>query len=113
MLYHLTTPDEWSRAQAEGQVAPASLAREGFVHASEWEQLPRTLQRWFAGVDEVLLLAFDPAGLDVRWEPVRDERFPHVYGPIPLGAVRGATPLRRGPQGSFLLPPRGEVASPA
>ena len=45
-----------------------------------------------------MLLSIDPVRLtaaEVRVEPVGDDTYPHVYGPIDRGAVVDVTPLDR------------------
>jgi uncharacterized protein (DUF952 family) len=31
LLFHITSPQEWQKAQAEGMYRPESLEREGFI----------------------------------------------------------------------------------
>ncbi len=97
-IFHLATPTEWATAQATGSVAPVSLASEGFVHCSTEAQLEDTIQRHFAGVDELVLLRLHAADLGdaLRWEESRPgEAFPHVYRAIALAEVAEAIPWRR------------------
>lgn len=103
-IFHVATDPEWQGALGGHSITPASLASEGFVHCSTAAQLPDVLARFYPGRDDVWILEIDPAQLDaeLRWEapahpdgsPNTDveghERFPHVYGPIPLAAVVGA-----------------------
>jgi len=95
-LRHITTEAEWLEAQRVGEVHPASLEAEGFVHCSTEDQLPRTLVRHFAGVDQLLVLEVDAerSGVEVRWEESEGELFPHLYGAIPVDAVTGVYPAR-------------------
>ena len=55
--------------------------------------------RYYRGAGEQLvLLTVDPARLtdaEVGVEPVGDDTYPHVYGPIDRGAVVDVTPLDR------------------
>jgi uncharacterized protein (DUF952 family) len=78
-----------------------TLAEEGFVHCSFAEQLPSTAARFFGDLEEVVVLRIDPAKVaaPVVTEDLygSGEDFPHVYGPIDVGAVVAATvvsPLR-------------------
>lgn len=52
-----------------------------------------------------MLLHIDPARLDVevRYENLEggSERFPHIYGAIPVSAVVDVTPLRPSQNGAF------------
>ena len=86
-LFHITDDlgDEAER------YAPASLAREGFIHASREDQWEGVRDRYYADLDAPLvLLAIDTDLLDV---PVVEEdvpggeTFPHVYGAVRPAAV--------------------------
>ena len=73
-------------------------------------QLPA--DRLFAGRTDLLLLAVDPAGLDVRFEPGMpydppDMRFPHAYGTVPTSAVVAVRPYHPRSDGTFPPPPDG------
>lgn len=97
-LYHLATADEWASYQAEGVIWPPSLGTEGFVHCSWGRQVAGTVGRHFGGVDGLLALRLDRAGLgDVRLveedSTGSGQAFPHVYGPIPATAVIGVAEL--------------------
>jgi glutathione S-transferase len=95
-LYHLAIADEWEAARASGgpyerSTIGRSLADEGFIHCSFAGQVQGVADRFYGGRTDVVLLVVDPARLDgeVRVEDVvgAGEAFPHLYGPLPLGAV--------------------------
>jgi uncharacterized protein (DUF952 family) len=103
VIIHLATPAEWADAEASGEVAPPSLAAEGFIHCSRLEQVPSTIERHFEGVDELVLLHLDPHGFgdDLRWEEGRPgEDFPHVYRAIRVDEVQAVEPWTREAPGS-------------
>lgn len=118
-LVHLATPAEWRSALAAGVVAPPSLEQVGFVHLSTPEQVALPAGRLFAGRDDLLLLVLDPTrvGVEVRYEPglptdPASMRFPHAYGPVPIGAVLAVVPYRPRPDGGFdapVLPPTDDA----
>lgn len=90
-VYKLLPRQDWETALREGEWpgSPDDL-RDGYVHLSTAGQLPGTLAKHFAAVDDLALVAFDPASLGaaLRWERSRDgARFPHLYAPLP--AARG------------------------
>lgn len=110
-LLHLLPVAEWAQVPAEGELAPASLAEQGFVHLSTPEQVALPANRLFAGREDLLLLVVDPdlAGAEVRWEPgvpgdPESMRFPHLYGPLPVDAVVAVLEYRPGPDGRFGAP---------
>lgn len=86
--------------------APVDLA-DSYIHLSTDEQLRGTLDKHFAGQENLFLVRVDLAALgpDVRWEPARGGAlFPHIYGPLPLAVVIAHGPLRRRADGSVVLP---------
>lgn len=108
VLVHLCGDAEWQTAQARGEHRPDSLAVQGFVHLSTPEQIHLPANRLYAGRSDMVLLRVDPALLSspVRWEPGLPTdpvgmEFPHLYGPLPIGAVISVTPYRPGPDGRF------------
>jgi len=95
-IYHMALPDDWAAAFQTGEYTMStrgrSLADEGFIHASTYEQIEGTANRFYADVDQLVLLTIDTSRVsaDIRWEPPApgiDELFPHIYGPLPIGAV--------------------------
>ena len=96
-IFHIATAADWAAAQASGTYTTStrgvSRADEGFIHASREDQWEGVRERYYADVDEPLvLLAIDTDLLDV---PVVEEEvpggdtFPHVYGAIrPAGVVQ-------------------------
>lgn len=91
MIYKLFLPAEWADLQARGQTpgAPIDVA-DGYVHFSTAAQVAETAEKYFAGVEGLVLLAVDPAGLgpDLKWEPSRGGAlFPHLYRALRLSDV--------------------------
>ena len=81
--------------------APVDLA-DGFIHFSTAEQVAETAARHFAGQQDLVLAAIDAAmlGAALRYEPSRGGAlFPHLYGTLPLTAVRWVKPLPLGAHG--------------
>lgn len=97
-LYHLATATEWERYRRTGLIDPPSLQTEGFVHCSWGRQVPGTVAKHFAGATDLLALRLDPA-LDGELTVIEEDsygsgqRFPHVYGAIPVSAAVGAVAL--------------------
>lgn len=102
MIFHLTDPARWAQSLVAGEHTGSSrgieLADEGFIHCSTAAQWPGTVERFYADVDELLLLHIDETLLDVPvvFEQLGDapEPFPHVYGPIPINGVVNVERLR-------------------
>jgi uncharacterized protein (DUF952 family) len=67
-----------------------SLETEGFIHCSFEDQLDGVIGRYYAGVDEVVVLTIDTDRLMSRVlnEPsTGNEIYPHIYGPINRDAI--------------------------
>ncbi len=85
--------------------------RDGFIHFSTAEQVAETAAKHFAGQTDLILVAVDGDALggELKWEPSRGgDLFPHLYGPLPLSAVRWSRPLPDKTDGHRSLP---ELAS--
>ncbi len=117
-LFHIATVSDWDAAQASGRYTTSTrgrtLAEEGFIHASRADQWQGVHDRFYADVNEPLvLLVIDP---DLLSAPVVDEQvpgsaetFPHVYGAIETAAVVRVLPIGTTPT----PPPVGPQPSPA
>jgi len=108
ILVHLCSDRDWVSAQARGALCPESLNSVGFVHLSTPQQVHLPANRLYRGRTDLLLLQVDPAkaAAPVRWEPgvpgdPEAMLFPHLYGPLPVGAVLGVRAYRPGPDGAF------------
>jgi glutathione S-transferase len=94
-LFHLALKGDWEQAQDSGTYQWSTrgmrLTEVGFIHCSWQEQVPKTFERFYADAGEIVLLEIDPTRLN---SPLRadaiptGELFPHLYGPLPIEAVR-------------------------
>jgi len=105
MIFHITSRDAWTLAQAQGVYTADSLSSEGFIHCSEAHQYVWVANQRFRGRDDLLLLRIDSTslGVEIKYENLEggQELFPHVYGGIPLAAVIDVIPLRPDADGFF------------
>lgn len=105
-IFHVTTRAQLELARRTGVLAPESLQFEGFVHACFRAQIAGVLERYFRGARDLELLELDAAAVGrtlVERPTGANEGFPHVYGPLPIAAVRRVFPLRE-EAGHFALP---------
>jgi uncharacterized protein (DUF952 family) len=114
MIFHIAQRAEWDGAARDGVYIPPSLPAEGFIHCSTREQVIGTVNLFYHGRSDLVLLVIDEGLLaaPLRYEaPVgkNDVRaascFPHVYGPLNLDAVISVEPFPCDADGSFVLPP--------
>ena len=91
--YKILTPEQWAQFQADGVFhgAPVDLT-DGYIHMSAADQVQGTLDKHFAGQTALVIAEVDLAvlGDSIKWEASRGGAlFPHIYGPLPMAAVRG------------------------
>ncbi len=101
-IFHIATAADWRRTLDSGTYTTSTvgttLEEEGFIHASRRDQVQGVFERYYASLDEdLVLLTIDTTRLaaEVRVEAVGDDTYPHVYGPINRKAVVDVVPLDR------------------
>jgi uncharacterized protein (DUF952 family) len=107
LIYKIVSATEWREAEVLGHFAGSAVdRRDGFIHLSAESQVQDTAARHFSGMTDLLLVAVDGDAVAITWEPSRGGAlFPHIYGPLPLHAVRSVVPL--GPDGRRSSDSRG------
>lgn len=112
VIYTMVRSGDWREAERLGEYrGSADDRRDGFLHFSAAAQLRASAAKHRAGETDLLLVAADCAALGAAlvWEPARGGSrpglFPHLYGPLPLAAVRSVTPLPLGADGLHRFPP--------
>ena len=91
--YKILTAREWADFVNDGVFlgAPVDLA-DGYIHLSTADQLEETLAKHFAGQTSLVIAEIDLSGFGdaLKWEVSRGgAMFPHLYGPLPMAAVKG------------------------
>jgi uncharacterized protein (DUF952 family) len=93
-IYKICERAEWREAQRDGRYSGSAVDhRDGFIHFSTATQAVETAEKHFAGQKDLMLIAVDAdaLGAALKWEPSRGGAlFPHLYGAVPLAAVRWA-----------------------
>lgn len=91
MIYHVTTKAEWEKALSIGKYEAPSLFSEGFIHLSKEDQVSGVLERYYNGVDNLVLLHVDESMLsaELKYElsPSVNQEFPHLFGALNVEAV--------------------------
>ncbi|MFM1813365.1 MAG: hypothetical protein RLZ98_60 [Pseudomonadota bacterium] len=107
-VYKIATGEDWEAACRRGTYAgSADDLRDGFIHFSTAGQLPGTLEKHFAGRDDLVLIAFDAADLGgaLKWEPSRGgELFPHLYAALDTTLAHAVMKLAVDDSGRHVLP---------
>lgn len=100
-IYHVADRGHWLEAQEAGEYRRStrdlSFDEEGFMHCSTAAQVRGVLERYYVGVEDLVLLTIDA---DLVADSLRDENtsggtelFPHLYAPLPVEAVVAVTPI--------------------
>ena len=109
--YKVLTADEMAALEHDGSFAGSAVdLADGYVHLSTAAQLTETVDRHFAGQNDLHVAAVDLGafGASLKWEQSRGGQiFPHLYGPLRLDTVVAYSPLERDTDGSVRLPVTG------
>jgi uncharacterized protein (DUF952 family) len=111
LLFKIVPAALWRESEVAGRFAGSPVdCRDGFIHLSTAAQVRETARRHFAGVGDLLVVAVSSRALapfGLRWEPSRGGAlFPHLYGDLPMTAVRWVAPLPLGADGEHVFPAR-------
>jgi len=111
IAYKVLTAQQMATLEAESRFegAPIDLA-DGYIHLSTAAQLTETVDKHFAGQDDLHVAAVDleVLGDAVKWEKSRgDQLFPHLYGVLELETILAYGPLERDADGAVKLPVAG------
>ena len=108
LIYHMCRRDEWASAEKTGSYAGSSQdLADGFIHFSTAGQVRASAAKHRVGQTDLMLLSVDPDALSdaLKWEPTRGgQLFPHLYGDLPLSAVRRVDPLELDTDGVHQFP---------
>lgn len=108
-IYKICPSALWQEAALTGTFTgmPIDLA-DGYIHFSGADTVAETARLYFAGQADLVLAAINGEALGdaLRYEASRGgQLFPHLYGWLPMSAVRWVKPLPLGPDGRHVFPP--------
>jgi len=109
LLLHIAERQAWTVAVKTGDYQPESLAQEGFIHCSLPEQVVPVADSLYRGRQGLILLVIDPDRVpaEICFEDCYEsgQEFPHIYGSLPVEAVKRVLNFAPGLGGRFSLPP--------
>lgn len=107
-LYKVISESDWMVIREADSFGGCGIdLDDGFIHLSDPTQIRGTVERYFAGRQDLVLLAVQASllGESLRYEPSRDGiLFPHVYGSIPMAAITSVDALPTGADGKHQFP---------
>lgn len=109
VVFKIARRAQWAEAEAAGRFAGSPVDLEdGYIHLSTAAQVAETARRYYAGMDDLVIVAVRtaPFGTAMMWEPSRGgDLFPHLYAPLDLAHVAWVKPLPLDADGRHLFPP--------
>ena len=107
-IYKICDTAQWAQAEGDGEFRGSAVDfADGYIHFSTATQVADTAAKHFAGVWALVLVAVgaEELGGALKWETSRGGAlFPHLYGALPMAAVRWVKPLRLDDDGRHVLP---------
>jgi uncharacterized protein (DUF952 family) len=107
-IYKICGAAQWAEAERAGEFRGAGIdLADGYIHFSTAGQVAETAAKHFARQPDLVLVAVAAEDVSsiLKWEPSRGGAlFPHLYGVLPMAAVRWAKPLPLDAQGAHVLP---------
>jgi len=85
-----------------------TLEQDGFIHCSLRHQLRAVAELFYGDANDLVVLVIDSEQVpaDIRYEVPAPgaERYPHIYGPLPVSAVTEVVGVGRDGSGRMILP---------
>lgn len=107
MILHIASGATWRAATTRG-VYDSRTDGEAFIHCSTGRQVRTPWRTLYAETPNLVMLLIDETLLEapLRYEAVDtgEDAFPHVYGPIPVGAIVQEEPILPGMATALSLP---------
>ena len=106
-VYKIINNDELKKAKLSGSYSGSSKDIEGgYIHFSGQDQVEGTLQKFFKGQQNLILLKVETLNLDhLVWEQASDGNFfPHLYSPIELSNITDEFKIDLDEEGNHKLP---------
>jgi uncharacterized protein (DUF952 family) len=91
------TAPEWAEALRRGVFQGSAVdLKDGYIHLSTAGQLRDTINKHFAGQDDLVLVAIPEGSItpDLKWEASRGGAlFPHLYASLPVKLAAAVSSL--------------------
>lgn len=106
-ILHITQSKEWGKAKNLGTYRSATLDSEGFIHCSTKAQVIDSANRFFKGLQDLVILVIDVDRVtsEIRYEGTDPNNlFPHIYGDLNIDAVIQVIDLETNVDSLFIMP---------
>ena len=107
IVFKIMASEQWNLACSCGTfIGSNDDVRDGFIHLSGPSQVIGTLEKYFSGQNDMMLVAFKSSDLgpNLKWEPSRvGQLFPHLYEPLQMRLALWQRLLTRGADGIAIV----------
>ena len=106
-VYKIINNDELQKAKLSGTYSGSSKdIKDGYIHFSGQDQVESTLQKYYKGQQNLILLKIETLNLgNLVWEQASDGNFfPHLYSSLDLANVAHEYEIILQDDGSHKLP---------
>jgi len=106
-IYKIINRKEFQNAKKKGLYRGSKKDLEdGYIHFSEEFQVKETLDKFFKGQENLLLLKVSTDKLEhLLWEQSSDgNMFPHLYSPLEMNNIIEEFEIKKDDQENFILP---------
>lgn len=105
VTFHLVPASVWESQRGHGHYLPEAFGADGFIHCTDGEErvIETANRHCLPDPRPYLLLSISRDALTspVKYEDP-GEVFPHIYGPLNLGAVIAVRTMQRDEAGTFV-----------
>ena len=105
-VFKVCEKNEWEKVKHNDFFEGSKIDNnDGFIHFSTSEQLKGTLEKYFKSKGQLYLLEVNTDTLNFVWEVSRNkQKFPHLYEPLPLSAVKKVYKIFVDTEGKHIIP---------
>ena len=106
-IYKIIDKNEWALAKDKGvYLGSKKDLEDGYIHFSEQFQIAGTLEKFFKGQENLLLLKINTDKLEhLLWEQASDgNMFLHLYSPLEMNNLIEEYEINKDDKGNFILP---------
>ncbi len=115
MIYHIITKEKWNINKNKAYYTPNSLIREKYIHCSYEDQILKVAETFHRGQVNLLVLCINESKLGSMFKSEDlfnlNEKYPHVYGELPIKSIEKVVELNISGTGEFIKPNLDPISS--
>ena len=106
-IFKIIDKEEWQEAKKAGIYYGSDKdKKDGYIHFSEEDQVPETLNKYYKNKENLILLRVNAFKLEhLLWEQASNgDMYPHLYSPLDIKNVKDEFELVLDEEGMYVLP---------